>query len=490
MILIGAALFFTFQFSPVFALFLSLIVITKLIVTVQKSQHAYHDIYKQIDNLQNRDILNQKTLAQKNAELEEKYFIHNLTSLPNKNALIHHLHSDKNYTLLLINIDAFKEINEFYGFNAGDSLINQLATHLLETPVMFEHTLYHIFADEFAFLFSQKLSKEELRLIIKDIEKLTQKQAFYASMKEQILFSLSFGISYSDEEAFNNDTLITQANLALSQAKEHGEHWRIYDASCVKNNNYEENIYWFKKLKEAILENRIEPYFQPIVDYPSMRIRSQEALIRLIEKTGVPIVPYYFLDIAKKSKLYPSLTKIMIEKTFTKFANSSMHFSINFSYQDMQDNEILTLLREKLQNSNIGERFTAEILESESIKNYDHVKNFIDTIKTYGAKVAIDDFGSGYSNFERLFKLDIDYVKIDGSIIKDIDENQQLFIIAETIVNFAKKSDIKVIAEYVHSKEIADILAKMGIEEMQGYYFAEPSPNIEPSLEHESKVMA
>ncbi len=342
-------------------------------------------------------------------------------------------------------------------------------------PLPFSHTLYHIHIDEFALLIHEKLTTAESKAMIIEIENFIQQHTFYASMNQSILFTLSFGISQSKEKAPINSLLITQASLALSATKSHVHSWRIYKDIPNKHNAYEENLYWLKKLQLAIQEERIEPYFQPIINNKTQKVSSQEALIRLIEKNGAAIAPYLFLDIAKKAKLYTTLTTIMIEKTFTRFANSKMHFSINFSYEDMIDKEVLALLVSKLKHEDIGKRFTAEILESESISNYDLVKNFIDTIKVYHAKVAIDDFGAGYSNFERLFKLDIDYIKIDGSIIKDIDENTQLRIITETIVNFAKKTNIKVIAEFVHSKKIVDILEQMGVKRMQGYYFSQPS---------------
>ncbi len=449
-------------------------------------QHMHKEkmaIEEELISLNNKNILNKASIDAKNRELEEKFFIDDLTKLPNRNALVDTLRAENPHTLILLNIDAFKDINDFYGYRAGDSLIKQLSTKLSTIPLRYEYTFYHLHVDEFAFLINVKLTNRESKQFILEIEKFILNHTFYASMNQSILFTLSFGISLSKNEIPMNQQLISEANLALSFAKKHIHSWFIYDDSLKKQNSYEENLYWLKKLQLAILEDRIEPYFQPIINNKTEKIFSQEALMRLIEKNGAVISPYLFLDIAKKAKLYTTLTTIMIEKTFTKFENSKMHFSINFSYEDMIDKEVLELLSRKLQKGNIGKRFTAEILESESISNYDLVKNFIDTIKQYGANVAIDDFGSGYSNFERLFKLDIDSIKIDGSIIKDIDENEQLRIITETIVTFAKKTNIKVIAEFVHSKEIVDILEKMGVKQMQGYYFAEPSENIITTLE-------
>ena len=476
-------LYFTYQLTPMLALSLALAIMIGQLLYINKLHSVSKITQRQLVNLKNLNHHNKKSLKAKNRELEKKYYIDELTKLPNKNALIDTINKENNYSLFLINIDAFKDISDFYGHLAGDSLIKQLASFFSEMSLYHEHICYHLRGDEFALLINNKLSEDKMKQLVKDIEKKTLKHTFYASMNQSILFTLSFGISCSEDKTPMNTMLISQANLALHFAKNHTDSWMIYENSLQKSNNYEENLYWLRKLKLAIEEERIEPYFQPIVNHDSKKIFSQEALMRLIEKNGVALSPYIFLDVAKKSKLYTTLTKIMIEKTFTKFEKSKMCFSINFSYDDMLDKEVLELLAIKLQKGDIGKRFTAEILESESITNYDLVKNFIDTIKTYGSKVAIDDFGSGYSNFERLFKLDIDYIKIDGSIIKDIDENEQLLIITETIVAFAKKTNIKVVAEFVHSKEIADILASIGVNHMQGYYFAEPSPEITTKLE-------
>ena len=475
----------TYYVHPMLALILSLIMITKLSLAMQETQAQL----KEVQTQQNTSDDKPKEDVQKENKRKEKYHLDSLTSLPNKNALIEDLDQMKPATLILINIDAFKDINDFYGLTAGDSLIKQVAKRLSSIPTIPPHALYHFYVDKFALLIHQELSDQEIQNCVKEIENFLQKHTFYASMNQNILFTLSFGISATEDKENNNQALIPQATLALSATKTHSHNWVIYKPSLKQKNHYEDNIYWVKKLKLAIQEERIEPYFQPIVNQKTNKIISHEALMRLVEKNGVAIAPYLFLDISKKAKLYTTLTAIMIEKTFATFQDTNSHFSINFSYEDMQDSEILELLSKKLSKGNIGKRFTAEILESESIGNYDIVKNFINTIKTYGAKVAIDDFGSGYSNFERLFNLDIDFIKIDGSIIKDIDENKQLKIIVETIVSFAKKSNIKVIAEHTHSQEIVDILKDMGIKRMQGYYFAKPNAVPVKSIEKEESLV-
>jgi len=119
-----------------------------------------------------------------------------------------------------------------------------------------------------------------------------------------------------------------------------------------------------------------------------------------------------------------------------------------------------------------------EILESESIRNYRTVSQFIKEVKKLGAQIAIDDFGSGYSNFEFILKLDVDYIKLDSSLIKDIDRNINSQIIVETIVGFAKRLGKKTVAEHVHSEEVFEVVKELDVDFSQGFYFGKPSPNI------------
>ncbi len=484
-----SVLFFVYEISPLFSLLLASSIIIYMFIKQQQAKKEQQKLENQLSAYSSKSIIFEQSMQQKEKELQEKYFIDDLTKLPNKNALINQISEDECYTLIISNIDEFKDINDFYGLEATDSIIKQLANQIASLSLPFENWCYHLHADAFAFLIKGTLSRQEVQFIVHDIEKAIYNYTYYASMNQSVLLSLSFGIAFSHTKTPYNHCLINEANIALSFTSQSTNTWSIYDKMYKDNNDYEKNHYWQKKLKEAIDEDRITPYYQPIVNPTKQTITSYEALMRLIDKNGAAISPYLFLNIAKKSKIYNKLTKIMIAKSFNQYAKSKQPFSLNFSYQDMIDKEVQELLVYHLKKSNIGKNFTAEILESESIVNYDLVKEFVDRIKSYHAHVAIDDFGSGYSNFERLFKLDIDTIKIDGSIIKNIDEDKQMRIITETIVTFAKKTDIKVVAEFVHSKEIMQILHNMGVEEMQGYYFAEPTENLVTEVENISTAV-
>jgi EAL domain-containing protein (putative c-di-GMP-specific phosphodiesterase class I) len=237
---------------------------------------------------------------------------------------------------------------------------------------------------------------------------------------------------------------------------------------------YEENIKWTSKLREAIEEDRIVPYFQPIVNTATGSIERYEALIRMHDNVGKPVSPYYFLEISKKAKLYGTLTKTMFAKTLKMFENSKYPVAFNISTEDILNESVKEFILARTEESMRKCKIIFEIVESDGIENYEEVSNFIAEVKKYGAQIAIDDFGTGYSNFEHLIKLKVDYIKIDGSLIKNMLKDKNSMVVVETIVDFASKLEIKTVAEFVESKEIAEAVNNMGIDYSQGYYFSEP----------------
>ena len=176
----------------------------------------------------------------------------------------------------------------------------------------------------------------------------------------------------------------------------------------------------------------------------------------------------------KKSNQYIKLTKVVIEKSFKKFEHLDFEFSVNISYEDVENPDFLDFIKEMLKKYNVAKKVVFEILEDENVKDYGLLILFVDQIKTLGCKVAIDDFGSGYSNFEHILKMNIDYLKIDASLIKNIATDENSYKITKTIVEFAKNLNLKTIAEYVENKEIFNLTKELGVDYSQGYYFSAP----------------
>lgn len=263
--------------------------------------------------------------------------------------------------------------------------------------------------------------------------------------------------------------------------KKHSQKFKyeiIYSKDLQLEKFYENNRIWAVRIKNALNDDRIVPFYQAIYNTKTKKIEKYECLVRLIGKDGKVYSPFYFLDIAKKSRQYLLITKKVIEKSFEYFKDKDFEFSINLTFEDIIDKNMREFILKKLHEYNIGHKVVFEIVESEEIVDFDEINEFIANVRELGCKIAIDDFGSGYSNFAYLIKLKADYIKIDGSLIKDFITDTNYFNIVKTILEFAKLQNIKTVAEFVSQKEILEKVTRMGIDYAQGFYIHEPSDKI------------
>ena len=431
-----------------------------------------NDITKRIDLLDNVEEINsmQEVFNNMLDSIEFQFYNDNLTHLPNRRRLIEILEKRDNKVFMIINIDRFQELNDLYGHNEGDTILKEVAD-FLQTQLIDDAMLFKLHADEYGLLFSNEDEMEYFeKYIVELISSINKNKFFVDNGKSNIFLNCTVGIAHG------STLLLANADIALKQAKKRKVNHLVYDQSMKVEHQYEQNLQWTKKIKDAIKDDKIVSLFQPIVDCKTQKIVKYESLIRMIDEKGEYISPMYFLDLAKKNKLYHELTKIVIHKTFEAFIDSKYKVSVNLSVDDILNPEIVDLLKEKLTQTGIGSRIVFEIIESEGIENFDKVMEFITEIKKFGCQISIDDFGTGYSNFEYLMKLKVDYIKIDASMIKNIDVNNESEMITETIVDFAKKFGIKTIAEFVYSQSVFEKVNTLNVDYAQGYHFGKPEP--------------
>ncbi len=409
-------------------------------------------------------------------ELYKLLYTDNLTKLPNRAKLIEDLQNNilELKAVSLLNINSFKEVNDFFGHKVGDSILIDVGKLISQSIKKNSSLKLYKFPSDTYCITNTKDSKDEFTDLIKNIVELIYKKVFIFEHYE-IDIRITAGISFSDK----NNKLIT-ADIAMQSAKKDHKDYLVFFDELDKFQEYENNMFWTKKLKSAFVNNHIEVFFQPLVNNQTLNVDKYECLVRLIDEDGKIINPYFFLNISKKSNQYTKLTKIVIEKSFKKFENLPFEFSVNISYEDIENIDFLDFIKEMLTKYNISNRVVFEILEDENIKNYNLLISFIDEIKTLGCKVAIDDFGSGYSNFEHLLKMNVDYLKIDSSLIKNIAKDENSYKITKTIIDFAKSLNLKTIAEFVENEEIFRITKELGADYSQGYFFSPPiaEPNI------------
>ena len=390
-----------------------------------------------------------------------------LTNLGNKVSLETFLSSSVPRTLFLLNINNFSYINTAYGFDVGDKLLQEVAS-ILQNNFKAE-TICRINGDEFALLFDGKI----------DIKKMIAKIKEYFYLQEICIDTITLHISFSFGVAFGSEHLLRNSALALKQAKERGKNnYYIYnqDESLLNNEKRESFIKANNMLYKALKRDEIVPFFQGIHNNKTDEIVKFETLVRIVNEDRV-ISPCEFLESAKLSGLLPEITKIMIVKSFKIMQNNSYNFSINITEEDLNQHYLFDFLEEKCLYFNIQqERIILEILEGISSGGKKNYLQQLTDLKAKGYSVAIDDFGTEYSNFERVLDLEIDYLKIDAKYIKNIDTNKKSYEIVSAIMFFAKNVKIPCIAEFVHTKEVQKIVKELGIDYSQGYYFSEPTP--------------
>lgn len=410
-------------------------------------------------------------LQRVNNELYLSYITDKLTGLYNRNKFDEDIQLFKTPALLLVNIDRFKHINDYYGTKTGDLVLKKIAVVLSKLiPDAVKANFYRLGADDFGILFEQHNCSDINSLAVKIVKYFEENEIEIKNLRFHI--SVSIGISVKAP-------FIENADIALKNVKKSfRKKFLVYKETMNAKQEIKLNFEKTSVLYSAIKENRIKPFFQPIVDTATKEIIKYEVLARVIHPNGEAESIFPYLQIAKDNKLYAEITKTMLEKTYIQLSeHSNTDMSINVSIEDILDINIIKFMYKLyLGNKDLAKRVTFEILESEAVADYEEIRKFIQRVKHYGSKVAIDDFGSGYSNFEHLVNLNVDYIKIDGSLIKKLDENLHAYKIVKVIADFAKEINVKTVAEFVADENIYNKVKKLEIDYCQGYYFSEPKP--------------
>lgn len=405
-------------------------------------------------------------------QLLDQLYIDELTSLGNRNALFDDMSVCKEPYLGLINIKNFRLINDVFGFESGNFVLKELGELILGYTQKQNILLYRIGNDEFALLCDATMSKHEFELFIFELnKKIEQKEFHLYSNEATVMINTYMGISFDSQET------LTKADMALTQAKIEHKDYVVFSESQNNKEEQKKNIEIINRVQKALEQDRIIVHYQAIVDRTFQPVK-YEALVRMMSEEGKVLTPFHFLEITKKTKYYTQITRRVIIKTFELFESRQESFSINLTAEDMLNHETTAFINHKLSSFSDPQRVLFEIVESEDVYNIKEIRDYLLQLKSIGAQIAIDDFGTGYSNFGYIMQLSPDILKIDGSLIKNIDTDAKSRKIVKTIVLFAHELGIKVVAEFVHSQSVLDICIELGVDEFQGYLFSEPKEHI------------
>ena len=440
-----------------------------------RTQDEIQDLAENFAEMQSSLKASFEKIEQQNVQLNRAAYFDLETALPNRKKLLLDHGERQDCTLVLIELTGYEQLQRFLGDKLCHqvvlSVLNQIQSRVKELN---GHELYRIAPEQFCLVSHQKEAFLSETLANDVIQTITNE----AQSLDNIALNIeaSGGIcGYAHRgESFNQQ--LERAGLALSQAKSEGVTYCVYSPALDKRDIQQHNVEMIKRVRTAIQRNRVLPFFQPIVVTNTKEVITFECLARIKESDNLILPPGAFLNTAKHAGLYPSISHIMFEKSIQSLAGRDHRISLNLSAKDIDNQSSRDYIQRLIEaHQSVADRITLEITETEQIANYEVMKGFIEKVKAFGVKIALDDFGAGFSNFTHLLSLNIDFIKIDGSLIKNLDTDTNALKITRAIVECARSLNIQIVAEFVHNEAIYQIVKELGIDYCQGYLFGAPS---------------
>jgi len=412
-----------------------------------------------------------------------------LTGLHNRrefNAILdRHLAGVKRYggegALLWMDLDGFKEINDGLGHKVGDELLASVA-HRMKSTIRESDILARLGGDEFAILYPNVNGRQAEIAATRLLEAIRQHTAVLQG--QSIRTTASMGIVLFPEHGMDSTELLMQADMAMYRAKEQGRNrFSVYCPGQMENMAApEQRIDWLRILREALETDGFVLYAQPILDLATDEIVRYEILLRLLDRDGSVIPPGAFLDIADQFGLSGDIDRWVLRKATEilsdkAVASKGLSFAINLSPRTMTDQEFIDLVTEMPAIDVIGPvRLVMEITETAAIYNIHVAKDFLRTLRSQGHEIALDDFGMGFSSFYQLKNLDVDYLKIDGSFVRNLSKDPVDKHLVIAMVHLAESLGKKTIAEFVEDEATLDVLRSIGVDCAQGFHIGRPRP--------------
>ena len=394
-------------------------------------------------------------------------------------------------TLLLIDIDGFRLINDTHGHSTGDTVLVHIAKFLDSTlseidgqyanKAAGKSILSRLGGDEFALFLPGRNEREGMEAA----EEIRKRLVMFKFPEISGYLTASIGMVVYPRDGNTTKELITKADASVYHAKEMGHNTvHLYCAEDLMMEKLHSRMEWKGRIQKAIEENRFEPWFQPILDLRDNQVHHYEALARKRGVHGEIILPGSFVDAAENMGLITAIDRIIIRKAL--FAQSLLRkqgrnysFSMNLSGKDLDDKSLLDFLRSAITETGADPKsLIFEITETSAVRDFDRAVKFIGELRSIGCCFSLDDFGVGFTSFKYLKEMQVDYIKIDGSFIRKLNENMTDRLFVRAMATVARGMGVKTIAEFVENSQVITILREFGVDYGQGYFIGRPAPNI------------
>ena len=383
-------------------------------------------------------------------------------------------------TLCYLDLDQFKLVNDTCGHAAGDELLKQI-TFMLHERIRDKDSLARLGGDEFGLLL-EHCDVEQAKEIAEDMIA-TIKQFNFSWDDYNFSISASIGIVDISADIDTCEDLLSRADSACYLAKESGRNSiQIYTSENDKLITQQREMHWISRINHALEESRFQLYFQKIAPLKSSEgkfMNHGEILLRMIDKEGDVISPNTFLSAAERYNMIRMIDEWVLENTISWLSTQKQKalVSVNLSGMSLSDKSFLNFVVTKIKEYKINpELLCFEITETAAISHLTTAIHFMTVLKKLGCTFALDDFGSGLSSFSYLTSLPVDYLKIDGSFVVDIDKDPMHYAMVKSINEVGQVMGIKTIAEYAASDNIINCLKEIGVDHAQGYAVSRPLP--------------
>ncbi len=407
-----------------------------------------------------------------------------LTNLGNRNRLNEHLEiaiktshrNQETFALLMLDLDRFKEVNDTLGHPVGDQLLIEVGIRLAGL-LRESDTIARFGGDEFAILLPTAHETQAARVA----EKVATALADPFRIEDQQLYtSASIGIASYPQHGHDASTLIQHADIAMYMAKKGTAGWAIYDS--VQDRHSVGRLGLMAELRNAVSKNSLELHYQPKCDVSTNDVQSAEALLRWNHHEHGFIPPEEIISLAEQTGFIHDITVWVLESAVKQAGQwmkkgIQLNIAVNLSAHNLQDEKIVKYIRELLAETGFPPKFlTLEITENAMMADPAHAVKLLGHLSAMGIRLAVDDFGTGFSSLGYLKQLPVDELKIDKSFVTDMVKNDNDAVIVRSTIDLAHNLGLKVVAEGVEDKDTMDLLKILRCDTAQGYLISKPIP--------------
>ena len=448
--------------------------------TVEKLRSGEDELRDAHNKLESRVLERTSELATANEELERLALHDPLTGLPNRILMLKKLHQafdqELMFSVLMMDLDRFKEVNDTLGHDVGDELLIQVGARITSL-LRKSDTVARIGGDEYTVILTDVTQEQSISIADKIVSTLSED---FSINNNTFNIGCSIGIATFPLHGIDSLTLLKCADTAMYVAKRNHLGHVIYDATDTRQS--EASLSLHTELRHAIDNDEFLLYYQPKVDIISGNLVGVEALLRW-QQSDKLIYPDKFIPYAEKTGLIRDVTKWVLTAAVKQLSEwnsmgENIKMSVNLSFRDLDDDSLVDYILDILNNWNVKpENILLEITETSVMENPNRTLEVLHQLNDMGLGISVDDFGTGYSSMMYLKKLPISEIKIDRSFVADLMTNSDSLVIVRSIIDLAHNLGMSVTAEGVESKSVLDKLASLNCDISQGYYTGRPMIN-------------